>query len=540
LLLLLLLLQITKMHMVIPDPQCYSELTDSGCPEQFVTVSLQLANNAIATAKTVSDLVVRHIDLLLNASSTVSLVSDDDKSSNSEQVDGFCADSVATPVQLTVCGICRDESPPKLDQLVRCFECKQAFHTMCVGLRKIPFGLKTEKDRESREAYVQRHFGEWKCEKCLAVATAAAAEPENEFEIDLIPVAKVQVAEVADIEAVEPISGGGVIVTEQVRTREIDHKSVESLIFSPSSRRSRGSSAAKYPASPSVRSKQDHVAILVAALAAANIGIDELLSMPEQQQRDLIMQAVSQKFPEWTALDDLGRSPQKRFDLAAALKTIISDSTNSNIPMGTSLMTTAARNAMSTPAARLFGTLSTSTSIGDVVSGTNLMSTEQGSFMPGRVGSGGGGSGGGGGGGSGSGDGEGNGLRFSGQTNGGGPFDARSQMLEFMKNRARGGGAVAGNKIGVSGTAASGNGGLGGIVGIEGFGTNVDNTGFGISSVVLGQQGMIGTNGGGIGGSETPVIVSNPKVVEASETHTAFVPKDIAEYQKYFKMIKVC
>ncbi len=37
----------------------------------------------------------------------------------------------------------------------------RSYHTTCVGLRKIPFGCKTEKDRETRDKYIKKHFGDW-------------------------------------------------------------------------------------------------------------------------------------------------------------------------------------------------------------------------------------------------------------------------------------------------------------------------------------------------------------------------------------------
>lgn len=64
------------------------------------------------------------------------------------------------------CSVCLDESTAKDDQLVNCTECQLSYHAMCVGARRIPFTLKSAKERENRSKYVAKHYSTWRCKSC--------------------------------------------------------------------------------------------------------------------------------------------------------------------------------------------------------------------------------------------------------------------------------------------------------------------------------------------------------------------------------------
>ncbi|CAK5018176.1 unnamed protein product [Aphanomyces euteiches] len=69
--------------------------------------------------------------------------------------------------QESVCSVCREEDYVLRPQLVRCTgPCHMYFHTSCVGLKKIPFGLTTITDRTNHASYVKKFFGAWECSEC--------------------------------------------------------------------------------------------------------------------------------------------------------------------------------------------------------------------------------------------------------------------------------------------------------------------------------------------------------------------------------------
>jgi len=64
------------------------------------------------------------------------------------------------------CSVCEDDSAAKDDQLVNCTVCQLGYHAICVGARRIPFTLKSAKERENRTKYIQKHYSSWKCKSC--------------------------------------------------------------------------------------------------------------------------------------------------------------------------------------------------------------------------------------------------------------------------------------------------------------------------------------------------------------------------------------
>ncbi len=64
------------------------------------------------------------------------------------------------------CHKCNKDITSIRDQLVPCANCRKYYHTACVDKRKIPFGVKTARDRQNREKYIHKYFSEWLCSCC--------------------------------------------------------------------------------------------------------------------------------------------------------------------------------------------------------------------------------------------------------------------------------------------------------------------------------------------------------------------------------------
>lgn len=65
-----------------------------------------------------------------------------------------------------ICQECGKDDPLKLDQIIVCTNCSAHVHTTCEGLRRIPFTLKTDKERQNRMKYIQKHYSQFMCKEC--------------------------------------------------------------------------------------------------------------------------------------------------------------------------------------------------------------------------------------------------------------------------------------------------------------------------------------------------------------------------------------
>jgi hypothetical protein len=283
------------------------------------------------------------------------------------------------------CVVCKEgnkENPSSkgADQMITCSSCPRHYHTYCVGLRKIPpFGTKTEQDILIREKYLKRHFGDWKCPRCLSHAKhhphegavivdrerGAAGTPESfqavggtgddsstllssahNYQNNSNNDGKHSLSSPSSrLSYSVTTSGGGVIVTDKVRTLTSPTGQPfppfpshvgggvggsSGISSSASSLRSTGSagkptkSSSFHPISPNFRSIQDQIAILVAMLSSAGIGIEELMTMNEEKQRETILNVISKRHPEFNfeGMND----HRGNLDLATAMKGILAHS----------------------------------------------------------------------------------------------------------------------------------------------------------------------------------------------------------------------
>ncbi|CAM9254483.1 unnamed protein product, partial [Ectocarpus fasciculatus] len=67
-----------------------------------------------------------------------------------------------------VCRVCRTNEYAKRDQIISCSSCNLNYHTHCTGNRRIPFTIKSSKERQSREKYIKKYYGTWLCPDCSA------------------------------------------------------------------------------------------------------------------------------------------------------------------------------------------------------------------------------------------------------------------------------------------------------------------------------------------------------------------------------------
>ena len=87
--------------------------------------------------------------------------------SSSVLSEGQSSDRAEDTPPSTICAMCKEDIYSKRDQLVPCYTCSCSCHTGCFGGRKIPFGFKTERDRNNREKYLGKYFGSWQCAACM-------------------------------------------------------------------------------------------------------------------------------------------------------------------------------------------------------------------------------------------------------------------------------------------------------------------------------------------------------------------------------------
>jgi hypothetical protein len=84
----------------------------------------------------------------------------------------FTNEAISTPPQSSPqapqsdCGLCSSSDFGLRDQLVPCTRCGQTYHTKCFGGKRIPFSIKSIKERTNRDRYVSKYFSDWVCPNC--------------------------------------------------------------------------------------------------------------------------------------------------------------------------------------------------------------------------------------------------------------------------------------------------------------------------------------------------------------------------------------
>ncbi|TYZ57458.1 hypothetical protein PybrP1_010846 [[Pythium] brassicae (nom. inval.)] len=184
------LIEVTKHHMVLPDPAMHSNFLRMGFGETPTTFALQRSQNtpnaaldllhseglAACFAKEspgkpsldagapavpqmpTGEPTTSPVDTALRRQTTAEIVAMQSQRSRY---------SIPTAVDASTCHVCKDDDYMMRPQIVRCTgKCGSFYHTTCVGLRKIPFGLTTLSDRTNHSVYVKKFFSAWECDTC--------------------------------------------------------------------------------------------------------------------------------------------------------------------------------------------------------------------------------------------------------------------------------------------------------------------------------------------------------------------------------------
>ncbi|RQM13160.1 hypothetical protein DD237_007334 [Peronospora effusa] len=185
------LVEITKHHVVLPDPSMYSNFIRMGFCETPTTFALQCSQNApnvaldLLHAKGVSACFVqeamestatkdveepvednqteeppaeRDLQPTLRRQTTAEIVAMQSQRSQY---------SIPTALDSSLCDTCKEDDYMMRPQIVQCMgQCGRYYHTTCVGLRKIPFGLTTMSDCANHAAYLKKFLSAWECGAC--------------------------------------------------------------------------------------------------------------------------------------------------------------------------------------------------------------------------------------------------------------------------------------------------------------------------------------------------------------------------------------
>lgn len=203
------LIEITKHHMVLPDPAMHSNFIRMGFCETPTTFALQRSQNTPNIALDI--LHMESISACFKQEQPESLMEAKELSRTAStplpQVDvstnnrpplirrQTTAEIVAMQSQRSrysipisknssQCDVCKEDDYMMRPQVVQCTgRCEKFYHTTCVGLRKIPFGLTTMSDRTNHAVYMKKFFSSWECDACAEASALAAANstqiPEN-------------------------------------------------------------------------------------------------------------------------------------------------------------------------------------------------------------------------------------------------------------------------------------------------------------------------------------------------------------------------
>jgi hypothetical protein len=292
--------EITKHHDIQPDPSKSAALVDMGYGENYATVALQLSNNLLdLAAEFIQRMKARSTELQNSTgaparphSASVSLLGGDKSYEGLSfaasgarvtpakglpaafSVDGAggSADAAAAPVAGSVpesedalpnpvCPICKEDSIVKADQLIPCRACSIQYHTTCFGARRIPFSLKTIKERQNRDKYISKHYGTWRCESCT----------KNNIEIR------------ADGAVTSPVGGPSTPDPSASGSAAVDAAGAAKL----------ARPVIDNSVSPLTKNRHEQVALMLGLLSSSGLTVEQLMSMGEDKQREVLIAATA-------------------------------------------------------------------------------------------------------------------------------------------------------------------------------------------------------------------------------------------------------
>ena len=147
--------------MVQPSLVDLQTLVGKGYEEKLAGVAMQLSNGSESGAEVVLSKLAKKASSFEAIAAKTSAASLSAPSGQSSQKGSASLDDPSA-----ICNICGDSDPLKRDQLVCCSTCTKFQHTLCFGGRKIPFGLRTLRDKQNRDKYMSKAFSGWRCGDC--------------------------------------------------------------------------------------------------------------------------------------------------------------------------------------------------------------------------------------------------------------------------------------------------------------------------------------------------------------------------------------
>nr|CCA23131.1 forminhomology 2 domaincontaining protein putative [Albugo laibachii Nc14] len=187
------LIEISKHHIVSPDPVMHSGFVKMGFAETSATLALQLSRNSPNSALGLLNSERFLTSYPRNVMEKMKTEGQSQKILRGEQANDSspsplttanivalqsqrCRYPSAVEKSTAMCCVCQEDDYMKRPQIVKCTSsCGQYYHTTCAGLRKIPFGLTTLSDCTNHAVYVRKYFSTWGCDKCIA--EAATSDP---------------------------------------------------------------------------------------------------------------------------------------------------------------------------------------------------------------------------------------------------------------------------------------------------------------------------------------------------------------------------
>ena len=285
--------EISKHHIVEPDSDSCREIINMGCESSYATISLQLANNNKDAAEDVAENIRKRILAFESTpiGAEIELIKSAVPAKGGDQI--YPHDQITTVSRSIIhCVLCQDLNDLKQDQLIQCINCLCYFHTHCVGTRRIPFGLKSEKERMNHEKYVLKFYGTWCCSSVgLDCVPRKALSPEESRSLNQslsFDVSKITDSVVNTIVKPGTLTGSrsnmllGNDITENSRPHtdgEISNLTANQL-------------ETKTPMS----SKNDQAAHLIGLLAKQGITMEELVTLGEERQRELLINVAQNGF----------------------------------------------------------------------------------------------------------------------------------------------------------------------------------------------------------------------------------------------------
>ena len=161
--------------------------------------------------------------------------------------------------QVPTCPTCKEDNVLKREQLVCCLLCCCYFHSGCIANgRRIPFTLKTPKERANRDKYLNKYYKGWRCVTCIDVVIPDAA-----------------------FGASASVGSTGFEGLLNVNTSV---NPPQPPMQQP---------VAENALSPKSKNKHEQAALLMRLLASNGITLESLLTMSEEKQREVLVAAAS-------------------------------------------------------------------------------------------------------------------------------------------------------------------------------------------------------------------------------------------------------